>query len=191
MKSVRLSIPDSFSANSGTVMMRFIEFSAGMALVVALAGCSTRTGAPAVENSALGQKFILAQEPAGALGIIDYRESETPQPEVTLVGRIGGGNPTWSSESASFLLSDPAQQFEAQDSHVCKDDNCPFCKGKKGEDKSQAIVMLTDGEGRVPAMDARKLLPLVEGQMVVVSGNAEVNALGQLIVHARGLYVRR
>jgi hypothetical protein len=51
--------------------------------------------------------------------------------------------------------------------------------------------MLTGSDSRVPPYDARKLLPLEEGQMVVIRGRVEVNALGQLIVHARGLYVRR
>ena len=52
-------------------------------------------------------------------------------------------------------------------------------------------VLFTGGDGKVPQVDARKLLPLEEGQMVVVSGRAEVNAIGQLVVHARGLYLRR
>lgn len=160
-----------------------------------LAGCSAKTNSPqvTVEHAELGQQFLLAEEPNGVLGILDYREAAAGdaegKTEVALLGRIGGGNPTWSSQSASFLVSDPSHEVAAE--HVCTSDNCPFCKGKKGEDKSQAIVMLTGAGDRVPAYDARKLLPLEEGQMVVVRGRAEINALGQLIVHARGLYVRR
>lgn len=172
-------------------MVRWPSCALLIASLLVVCGCNARPGAPLAEHQELGKRFLLAEEPADAVGIIDYREAKEAAAEVSLVGRIGGGNPTWSSESASFLLSDPAQQFEAENTHVCKDDNCPFCKGKKGEDRSQAIVMLTDAEGRVPPVDARKLLPLEEGQMVVVSGNAEVNELGQLIVHARGIYVRR
>ena len=163
---------------------------AGAALAL---GCAPHAGGPSPEHLALGQSFLLAEEPAGAVGIIDYRESPPveDQTDVTLVGRIGGGKLTWSNQSATFLLSDPAHEIGANSEHECHSDNCPFCKGKVNADHAQAIVMLTDGHGKVPAVDARKLLPLEEGQTVVVSGRAEVNAIGQLVVHARGLYVRR
>jgi hypothetical protein len=165
-----------------------------LVLLALVAGCTTQSSAPQVEHAELGRQFLLAEEPGGAVGILDYREAagasdEPAAAEVALLGRIGGGNPTWSSQSASFLLSDPSHEIAAD--HVCTSDNCPFCKGKQGEDKLQAIVMLTGRDDRVPAYDARKLLPLAEGQMVVVRGRAEINGAGQLIVHARGLYVRR
>jgi len=176
-------------------MVRLLILTAGIAL---LAGCAkNEQAAPRVqvEHPELGQQFVLAEEPAGAVGILDFREAPPdtapPTGEVALVGRIGGGQPTWSSQSASFLLSDPAHEIAEGSQHVCTSDNCPFCKAKQGEDKSHAIVMLTLEDNRVPACDARKLLPLEEGQMVVVRGRTEINALGQLIVHARGLYVRR
>ena len=65
-----------------------------------LAGCSQQASGPSAEHAALGQKFLLAEEPAGAVGIIDFREStaEAEAPEaadVALVGRIGGGKLTW------------------------------------------------------------------------------------------------
>jgi hypothetical protein len=139
----------------------------------------------------MGQQFLLADEPEGATGILDYRESKAEPADVALVGRIGGGKPVWATDSAMFLVSDPTQEVAADSHHECHDDNCPFCKGKARPDDSKAIVMLTDADGRVPPVDARKMLPLEEGQMVVVSGRAEINSLGQLVVHARGLYVRR
>jgi len=163
------------------------------AFLALLLGCAQRAPAPSGEHAALGQKFLLGQEPAGAVGILDFRESPAAAQaaDVALVGKIGGGKLTWSSQSASFLLSDPAHAIAAGSEHECHSDNCPFCKGKQGADQSRAIVMLTGDDGKVPSIDARKLLPLEEGQMVVVSGRAEVNALGQLVVYARGLYVRR
>jgi hypothetical protein len=161
--------------------------------VAMFAGCSSHAAGPTPEQVALGQTFLLADEPEGAVGIIDYRESPPVEDatDVTLVGRIGGGKLTWSNQSATFLLCDPAHEIGAGSDHECHSDNCPFCKGKANADHAQAIVMLTDGDGKVPPVDARKLLPLEEGQTVVVSGRAEVNAIGQLVVHARGLYVRR
>jgi len=164
-----------------------------VACLATVVGCAQSAAGPSPEHAALGQKFLLAEEPGGAVGIIDYRESPPTeeQADVTLVGRIGGGKLTWSNQSATFLLSDPTHEIGAGAEHECHSDNCPFCKGKTNADHAQAIVMLMGSDGKVPAVDARKLLPLEEGQTVVVSGRAEVNAIGQLVVHARGLYVRQ
>jgi hypothetical protein len=171
-------------------MVRSAALLVSIGLALAL-GCSQQAAVPQVKYAELGRQFVLEHEPEGAVGILDFREAQPQAEEVALLGRIGGGRPTWSSRSASFLISDPTHEFTAEGGHACHDDNCPFCKGKKEQDPAQAIVMLTDEEGRVPAFDARELLPLAEGQMIVVRGRAEINALGQLVVHARGLYVRR
>jgi hypothetical protein len=147
----------------------------------------------------MGQRFLLAEEPAGAIGILEFREEtaaagdeESAEPrDIILLGKIGGGgHATWSPTSAEFRLIDPTFELEAGD-HVCTDGNCPFCKGKDEKDKAQAIVSLVDADGRIPAADARKLLPLEEGQIVVVRGQAEVNSLGVLVIRASGLSVRR
>ena len=154
----------------------------------------TRTGAgcggPA-GISAEGQRFVLADEPAGAQGILDYRESKPEAGEVSLIGRVGLEKLKWSNQSAMFVITDPSEALEGAGHHECTDDNCPFCKAKGGGHPSRAIVMLIGDNGQVPAIPARKLLPLEEGQTVVVSGRAEINEQGDLVVHAKGLYVRR
>jgi hypothetical protein len=89
-----------------------------------------------------------------------------------------------------FLISDPSHDLADESQHVCKGDNCPFCKGKQDAVSAQAIAVLTTADGKVPPVDARKLLPLEEGQLVVVQGRPETNGAGQLVVHVRGIYLR-
>lgn len=161
-----------------------------LALGWTLVGC-TGGQSPSPAEATAGVQFLLTEEPAETMGILDYREAKQELAEVSLLGRIGGGDPTWSPESAMFLVSDPSHEVANDPAHQCKGDNCPFCKGKSGAEQAQAVIMLTDEEGKVPSIDARKLLPLAEGQMVVVRGRPEVNAVGQLVIHARGIYVRR
>jgi hypothetical protein len=163
------------------------------------AGCGGNSGAGSHELMAEGRQFLLTDEPAGAIGILEFRE-ETPaevdgdsaEPrDIVLLGKIGGGGQaTWSPTSAEFMLIDPTFELEAGD-HICTDGNCPFCKGKDEKDKAQAIVSLVGADGRVPDAPVRKLLPLEEGQIVVVRGQAEVNSLGVLVVRANGLAIRR
>lgn len=176
--------------------MRWIMLGIMLAPVASLAGCGARSDAGQADLLAAGTRFLLPEEPQGAVGILEHRESvpageEPPQlREVVLWGKIGGKKQTWSGDSAEFVISDPTFALAAGD-HVCQDDNCPFCKDKHDRASAEAIVSLVDDQGQVPAVDARKLLGLEEGQMVVVCGQAEVNSLGLLTVRASGLYVRR
>jgi hypothetical protein len=165
-----------------------------LAAVIVVAGCAKQDVVPSGELAEVGKQFLLADEPEGAVGILDFREATTETPSetqsVTLFGKIGGGTPVWSPESAMFLISDPTHTLEDESGHVCKGDNCPFCKGKTDARQAQAIAMLTTPDGKVPSVDARKLLPLAEGQIVVIQGRPETNAVGQLVVHVHGIYLR-
>lgn len=167
--------------------MRILTLTVAVAALWLLAGCGT--GGPNL--TAQGQRFLLSEEPAGAVGILDFREAGEAGQDVVLFGRIGGAEPAVSASAAEFVMSDPTHIAE-EPAHACQDDNCPFCKGKKKVDTNgTAIVLLTDDAGRVPAVGASRLVPIEAGQLVVVRGAAEVNAIGQLVVRAKGLYVRQ
>jgi hypothetical protein len=161
-----------------------------VASLLSLAGCGASDASQA-DLDRRGAAFLLAEEPAPAVSVLDFRESGRPAGEVALLGRIGGGKDAWSPTSAEFLIFDPTHDPAAGNEHVCADGNCPFCKNKQEPTDAVAIVMLTGADGSVPAVDARKLLPLEENQLVVVRGQAEINAIGQLVVRASGVYIRR
>jgi hypothetical protein len=165
--------------------MSFFKFLTASICLVLLVGCTQHA-----QISAEGQRFVLADEPAGALGILDYRESKTEAGDVSLIGRVGLETLKWSNQSAMFVITDPSEALDPGQ-HVCNDENCPFCKAKAAGHPSRAIVMLIGEDGQVPAIAAKKLLPLEDGQTVVVSGRAEINEKGELVLHAKGLYVRR
>ena len=174
-----------FTVQADTFAMNSFKFLAAAVCLAAVVGCVNKT-----EISAEGKRFVLADEPAGAQGILDYRESKTEAGDVSLIGRVGLETLKWSNQSAMFVITDPSEALDPGQ-HVCNDENCPFCKAKAAGHPSRAIVMLIGDDGQVPAVPAKKLLSLEEGQTVVVSGRAEINEQGDLVVHAKGLYVRR
>jgi hypothetical protein len=53
------------------------------------------------------------------------------------------------------------------------------------------MVRVVDPAGEVVSIDARKLLNLDVEDMVVVRGKVHQDKLGNLIVHADGVHVRR
>ena len=136
---------------------------------------------------------MLSEEPAGSIGILEARENEDALGEVVLYGQIGSKNETWQEGKATFVITDPtALHDEEDDGH--DHENCPFCKAKREGGKvpnPTAIVQIVDEEQKVLPIDARELFEVEEGDMVVVTGSAQVDAIGSLTLSAKGVYVRR
>ena len=163
-------------------------------------GCLTGCGKSSTNQEIVeynGSKFLLDTEPSGAVGVADAKAAVGQQEEIVLIGRIQGGElEPWSRDRAAFFVSEASallemdedeHQHEAGHDHA----NCPFCNRNKSQGESQAIVQFLDDQGKVLPVDARKLLPVEEGQLVVVQGRGQIDDLGTLVIAAKGIYVRR
>ena len=167
--------------------MRAVLAVAMLSVLGLASGCS-RTES---EMAAARAKFLLAEEPADAQGVLDLREGAVTG-DVVVVGRVGGVSQPWSKGQALFVISDPTAGGD--DGHVCTDDGCPFCAKKKeaqAETEAIAVVQFVDDQGQVLPLDARQLFDLKVQQTVVVRGKAKVDDLGSIILSANGLYIRR
>lgn len=171
----------------------------GVALVLAcvagLAGCSLTEPTGAL---AQGKKYLLPQEPAGAQPVSEVKKAAEQSTEagsapvgVVLVGRIGAGaGEPFETGKALFVVSEYDPDAHA-DGPGHDADDCPFCK-RKAAQAPKAIVQIVDDQGRVVATDARQLLGLKKGQVVVVRGRAAFDRdADSLVVTADGLHVRR
>ena len=166
--------------------MRKLTYSPMMILigVAWTAGCGTST-VPTVATPKLDvSKFLLADEPSGALSVVELREQAKNDDDVVLVGRIGGAAKPWVAGRAAFSVVDPSLQLCDEGGGVC---SC--CKDKVCD--AMALVKVVDEHGRVLKADARKLLRVKENELVVVSGKAKRDDAGNLTILARGVYVRR
>jgi hypothetical protein len=171
-------------------------------LSVSGGGCQVSSSPSAATPEVDGQMYLLADEPADARAVTEVRDalaaSGTPD-EVVIIGRVGGlSQPTWDPEQAAFMIADLSlSEPEAEDSATHPDaqvhdaDNCPFCRAKKKKVLAGlALVQIVDGGGQVPAVDARQLLGLSEGDTIVVAGRAHIDKLGALVVRSSGIFVR-
>lgn len=160
--------------------------------LVTFAGCQE-----AVDPAVMKQrdKYLLSEEPTGAIAVSEAREQITDQEQpIVLIGRVGAGeHSTWEPGKAAFVVRDPAASLGSHaDTPGHDPDNCPFCKGEKGRKPDMtALIRVVDEAGAVVEIDARKLLPIEEEQLVVVEGTAQFDELGNLVVAAKGVYVRR
>jgi hypothetical protein len=183
----------------------------------AMCGCGrpeVGTASPMPE----GSRYLLAAEPAAAVSVVEAKQviaastarvaAADTQPEQgnetadvaepfedwVIVGRIpAGSDETWDATRAAFIVRDLSLTTDGAHHHEGDaHDDCPFCKAnaKKALEMS-ALVQVVDDNGAVVPVDARKLLGLRENEVVVVRGAAHMDTLGNLVISARGVFVRR
>jgi hypothetical protein len=123
---------------------------------------------------------------------------------VVLVGQVGGmPNPwgeaepnfPWKAGQATFFLVDPSVAAEFADhQHAEGEDHadCPFCaREATAKADGVAAVNVLGSDGKPVGIDARELLGLKEGDVVVVRGAATLLGGELLVLDADGVYVRR
>lgn len=160
----------------------------------ALVGCSASTTSG---PSAVGKAILLSEEPAGCAGIDDLKSSMltglNADGAAVLVGRVGGGdNETWDPDKAAFLVSDLALEIvKHDDAHGGSGhDDCAFCQAAKEKAlESMALVQIVDDSGKVIPTDARQLLGLADGQVIVAEGQGTLED-GTLVFSAKKVFVR-
>lgn len=177
------------------------DAAAGLVLAgLLLSGCDRPPVRGVAQVDGPAAAYLLKDEPSGARGVLDIRtdlegrEKPDESVSVVLVARIGGVEGyTWDPNRAAFTVQDvpAAEHAESEQSPQHDAEDCPFCRAKKKKLlASTALVQVVDSQGKVPPVDARKLLGLEEGQTIVVRGQAQIDGLGNLAVRAAGVYVR-
>jgi hypothetical protein len=177
--------------------MRFVSKGLLCALLAsALLGCGSAADSE-LESTTItpvsvdGSKYVLADEPDGAIGVIEARKTAANGEPVIVVGRIGGAKDPWIEGRAAFMLLDAsmvivADGTESNDGEICMDECC--ATERTG---STTLVKIIDEGGKVLGVDARQLLGVQADDMVVVSGMASKDEVGNFVVLASGVHIRR
>jgi hypothetical protein len=124
--------------------------------------------------------------------------------EVALVGIVGGvPNPAeqafadfpFAEGKAMFILADPeaVAELEEHGHNHAPGEECAFCAAHAADAQELiAAVTFADDDGKVLAVDSRKLFDLKEKDAVVVKGTAKLAPGAKFLqVEATGIYVRR
>ncbi|TWU22735.1 hypothetical protein [Bythopirellula polymerisocia] len=168
-----------------------ILLSLPLAIGCGSAGESTATAPIATPVSIDGSKFLLAEEPEDAVGVIEARESSEDGKSLALVGRIGGSTNPWIEGRAAFMLLDAsmsvvAEGEDCEDGEICTGDCCATERLE-----CTALVKLVDAEGKLVSVDSRELLGLKESDLIVVKGQAKKDESGNFVMLAKSIYIRR
>ena len=173
---------------------------ASVLVLLSVFGCTIASGCgetPTSPDLALtqvsidGSKYLLAEEPEDAVGVIEARESATDGEPIVIVGRIGGAANPWIEGRAAFTMIDASKLVVADgedndEGELCMDDCC-------AEERAgcTTLVKILGADGKLVAADARKLLGVTDSDMVVVRGKVSKDESGNFVVLSDGVHVRR
>lgn len=163
--------------------------------VPALSGCGASAEPPtpsAYTPVALDRsKYVLSEEPEGAIGVIAARESAHDGDSVVIVGRIGGAANPWIEGRAAFTMLDASKSIVAQGTEpssgqLCTGDCCALERAA-----CTILIKIVDEAGRVLVVDSREAFGLTSEDMVVVRGKISKDESGNVALLADGLHIRR
>jgi hypothetical protein len=163
--------------------------------MIVLAGCGGGAPTDADLRAAAAKidaaKYVLAEEPDDAVGVIAARAAANNGDPIVVVGRIGGATNPWVAGRAAFMLLDASLTVVANgtkptENQICMDDCCAIQRAA-----STTLVKVVDERGSVVAADARLLFGVAADDMVVVRGKVSKDEDGNFAVLADGIHVRR
>lgn len=143
-------------------------------------------------SAADAAKYVLAEEPDGAVGVIAARDQARDGDEIVLIGRIGGSKKPWIEGRAAFMVIDASMSVvgdgeESGVGEICLDECCAALRAE-----CTTLVKLVDEQGRVLSVDGRRLLNAAVDDLVVIHGHVQRDQEeGTFVVVADGVHVRR
>jgi hypothetical protein len=166
---------------------------AGTAAVISGCGVASEveSGTASASTPIDGAKYMLAEEPDDAIGVIEARKSAADGATLTVVGRIGGTISPWVNGRAAFTLLDASLTLVAEGTDTGQGQICTgdCCAAERAH--ATILVKIVDQSGRVLSIDSRQLLGIAENDMVVVCGKATKDKTGNVALIADGAFIRR
>ncbi|REK17414.1 MAG: hypothetical protein DWQ37_06395 [Planctomycetota bacterium] len=153
-------------------------------MAAAVVGCSEDSQVLSLRN-----RFVLKDEPPGAIAVSQATAETDDSGEVVVVGRIRADSfEPWADGMAAFVLSEALPDHGGAGHDAA---NCPFCKRRMKESADSLITVQFRGDdGQIIPIDARELFELEDNQAVVVRGRRS-SERGILLLVANAIHVRR
>lgn len=164
----------------------------GIVSLTVATGCGTATDFAVVQATTVnvdGSKYLLDEEPDGAVGVIAARETAEDGKPLVMVGRIGGTKNPWIVGRAAFTLLDASMTVVAEgemtEGAICTEECCDAERAT-----CTAVVKIVDQNGSLISVDSRQLLGVKDSDMVVVKGRAKKDDKGNFVMLADQVYIR-
>lgn len=158
-----------------------------LGMVMLVNGCGKPPGG---EFADVRAGLLVQTAPAGARPISEINTGREAGDlkvgsEVVVRARINAGEMTpWTQDQAAFIVTDATGHdgSEEHDPH-----QCPFCRRDIRD--HIALVRCTGDDGQLVPMDARQLLGVAKGELLVVQGTIADIEAEELAINAQQIHV--
>jgi len=141
------------------------------------------------EFAALREKLLVGTEPTGAVPVSELKSQHIAGElqagtSVVIRARINAGEMSpWTQGQAAFIVTD-ATGHDGSEDHDPHE--CPFCSRDIRD--HMAIVRCTKDDGQLIPTDAREVLGVAEGELLVVQGTIGDADAEEFVVDAQSIY---
>ncbi|MBA61924.1 MAG: hypothetical protein CMJ76_06105 [Planctomycetaceae bacterium] len=161
-------------------------------MVLTILGCGENSETMQVHTgpSELGKSLLLNIEPSNAMDVSEVLQLGSNANSVVVVGRIGGSRNPWVDGLAAFTLTDLSLTscIEIDEDHC--ETPWDFCCDPELS-KNILLVQMMSAQGDLINEGARQLLGVSELDTVVVEGEIEQDASGNITLAAKTLYLKK
>ena len=164
-----------------------VELPALLCIALVCSGCG---GAVSDEVTAMRDKWLVQTPPAGATPISEIKSRHSAGElgvgsDVVIRARINAGEMSpWTQNQAAFIVTDATGHDGSEDHDPHQ---CPFCRRDIRD--HIALVRCTAADGQLVPMDARQLLGVTKGELLVVQGKICDGDVDALTIDAERVHV--
>ncbi|MCH2212553.1 MAG: hypothetical protein MK110_14710 [Fuerstiella sp.] len=158
-----------------------------LCMAIAGSGCNVPLSD---EVTSMRAEWLVQKPPTGATPISEIKgrlaSGELGAGSVVVVrARINAGEMSpWTRDQAAFVVTDATGHDGSEDHNPHQ---CPFCRRDIMD--HIALVRCMAGDGQLVPMDARKLLGVAEGELLVVQGTICDTDTDELAIDAQRVHI--
>lgn len=164
------------------------------AVGMALVSCGDSGSSGSAEVSAPAdprvEAVFLAQEPAGAVPVLEARKAPQPGSEITVTGRVAGAVEPFSKDFATLMLvDDTVETCDRTPGDTCETPWDACCVEPKALAAARLSVQVIDENGKPIPATLKGAKGLKELDPLVVTGKVAPGSTAEnLIINATGIY---
>ncbi|MBL9151376.1 MAG: hypothetical protein JNK37_02770 [Verrucomicrobiales bacterium] len=157
---------------------------------LALTSCGEKAESPAQSTNPRLQALFVAEEPKGALSVLEARKSGQPGAEITVVGRVAGVMEPFSKDFATLVLADDTvMTCDRNPGDACETPWDACCVEPKVLAASRLSVQVMGDGGQPITQTLKGVNGLKELDRLIIQGRvAQGSNADNLIIEATGIF---
>jgi len=160
------------------------------AFALGLSACGEKSVETAAPVDPQIESIFVADEPAGAISVLEARKTPSPGTELTVTGRVAGVMEPFSKDYAMLVLADDTvMTCDRNPGDACETPWDACCVEPKVLAASRLSVQVTGTDGQPVGATLKGVKGLKELDQLIIKGKVAPGSTGEnLIIEATGIF---